>query len=402
MPTPELKPEQKQLLEDLYYKEGFSYGRDRLWKKAREVAAEKNQNPPSRRQTSVWLSGQAVHQVMTQPQKQRGKPREIHKTVTHRPFEQLEADLIDVQSIEQKNKRYILTGIDPFSKFGLAIPLADKSESTVRQALLAIIKGIGDKGFKIGALRTDNGSEFTNKEFETELEKQNIKHITGKPYNPQSQGQVERFNRETKRQIKIARLQDKSWVNQISTIVKNYNNSWQRAIGDSPVNLIKRWHQDEHQVRRYLADKQKSGKPEHQHSPQFQKGDMVRVLLHWKPTEKKGENYSVERYKIIKVIRETDQPVQYMLEGLDRKFQQRELLLANTADNSDKLQQREVYEISNLLDDRKRDGQTELLVSWKGYSQADNTWEPLSRLKEDVPKLVKEYYRKQGKRVPRK
>ena len=43
-------------------------------------------------------------------------------------------------------------------------------------------------------MKTDNGKEFVNDKLKLFLNKQSIKHITGVPYHPQSQGAVEGFN----------------------------------------------------------------------------------------------------------------------------------------------------------------------------------------------------------------
>ena len=38
--------------------------------------------------------------------------------------------------------------------------------------------------------------------------------------------------------------------------------------------------------------------------------------------------------------------------------------------------------------------QLELLVEWKGFTEDDNSWEPLKNLYEDVPELVKNFQKK--------
>ena len=43
--------------------------------------------------------------------------------------------------------------------------------------------------------KTDNGTEFRNKDVEGYLEAKDIKFIHGRPYHPESQGAVEAFNK---------------------------------------------------------------------------------------------------------------------------------------------------------------------------------------------------------------
>lgn len=49
----------------------------------------------------------------------------------------------------------------------------------------------------------------------------------------------------------------------------------------------------------------------------------------------------------------------------------------------------EEYEVSEILDKRKRNGLTEYLVKWEGYDSEDNTWEPTSNL--NCPDVVRRY-----------
>jgi hypothetical protein len=49
------------------------------------------------------------------------------------------------------------------------------------------------------------------------------------------------------------------------------------------------------------------------------------------------------------------------------------------------------YEVEKFLDLREVDGRLELLVAWKGFEEDDTSWEPVSRLVQDVPHLCKSY-----------
>merc|ERR1711997_438940 len=48
------------------------------------------------------------------------------------------------------------------------------------------------------------------------------------------------------------------------------------------------------------------------------------------------------------------------------------------------------FVVSQILDRRVTDEQTFYLVSWKGYSSEESTWEPRCNLEVDVPHLVKQ------------
>jgi hypothetical protein len=52
------------------------------------------------------------------------------------------------------------------------------------------------------------------------------------------------------------------------------------------------------------------------------------------------------------------------------------------------------YEVEQIKAHRKRRGQTEYLVKWKGYDENENTWEPAKHLK-NAPLILERYWAQQ-------
>ena len=110
------------------------------------------------------------------------KPKERYVIdITYLPFE-----------IYKNSKfRYILNCLDHFSKFLFSFLLENKTAKEINDKLKLIFQ-INGFPEQIGS---DNGSEFNNKLVKKLLSDNKIKFIKGKPYNPHSQGTVERVHR---------------------------------------------------------------------------------------------------------------------------------------------------------------------------------------------------------------
>ena len=88
---------------------------------------------------------------------------------------------------------------------------------------------------------TDNGKEFKNKIIEDFLTEKNIKFIQGMPYNPHSQGVVERFHQTIKDMLfcKYAEAPKKFDIkDSLEIVVKKYNNHVHSSTKYSPNSIF--------------------------------------------------------------------------------------------------------------------------------------------------------------------
>ena len=88
-------------------------------------------------------------------------------------------------------KRYLFVAIDRRSRL---VHLAVKDDNTERSALAFLDEAVAALPFRIRYLLTDRGSCFTAEAFEARCLMLGIEHRKTRPYSPQTNGMVERFN----------------------------------------------------------------------------------------------------------------------------------------------------------------------------------------------------------------
>ena len=131
--------------------------------------------------------------------------------------------------------RYIFTIIDVFSRRAEAFAIKDKSAETILKLLKVVINMWGTPK----KLLSDNGLEFKNHLMEKYCESEGVELRHGSPYNPETQGSVERLNQTLTRKLKkMTNFGELDWAVILPKVVIAYNNSYSRAIGSSPSELF--------------------------------------------------------------------------------------------------------------------------------------------------------------------
>ena len=117
------------------------------------------------------------------------------------PFEQICMDLVGSLPMTHSGFRYILTIMDRFSKFVVAVPLKRITVPVVAQAIM-------DRWiYMFGPpkeILSDNGTQFRNKVLGRLSKSLNIKQKFTTTYNPQCNGMIERFHSFLKARLRIA------------------------------------------------------------------------------------------------------------------------------------------------------------------------------------------------------
>ena len=160
----------------------------------------------------------------------------IIKLQTMYPYQLLSMDIMLLPK-SSKGNIAVLVAIDSYSKWITAIPIKNKTTSTVTNALkYEILPNLPMVPSKI---LTDNGPEFRSHEFNDALKQYNIRHILSTPYKPSSNGLVERSNRTIIQLLKGVLREDCSkWDILLHKALIIYNNTIHSQTKSSPSNMI--------------------------------------------------------------------------------------------------------------------------------------------------------------------
>lgn len=238
-----------------------------------------------------------------------------------------QADLNDMISISKENNgfKYILTAVDVFSRFGMAIPLKTKTGLEVTEGFKKLFKEHGTPKY----IHTDEGKEFENAIFRNFLLQQESKQFSVK--SEYKAGIVERFNRTLKERMfrYFTHVKNKNWVDILPNLLSAYNNSIHRTIKMTPIQAMKK--QDivfTTQEQRILRKPKKS--------PKFKVGDIVR-LSKVKNIFEKGytRNWTTELFQIVEIDLKY-MPIMYKVMDMDGeviqgKFYKEELQFINNS-----------------------------------------------------------------------
>ena len=154
------------------------------------------------------------------------------------PNERIISDITELPlelTINTKYK-YLLNLIDHFSKYAWSYLLTNKKSETI----FKLIKDNFEKNGFPEQFGTDNGTEFANKKLKVFLDKNDVKFIHGRAFNPRSQGCVERLHRTIKNKLLCKKIDETNKFNLVSSlnnIIFTYNNTIHSTINFKPIEV---------------------------------------------------------------------------------------------------------------------------------------------------------------------
>ena len=211
-----------ELLNHLFYKKHiFSY--TELYKKAKEAHPKIKSD-----YVKEWHSKQQSIQMTTKEIQKKKDLLPIYSEVQYA----FQIDLTFFPRYKKQNKGYevLFTAININTRFAYAYACKSKEMIFILEAM----KKMEDKTI-INSITCDKGSEFTNKEFKSFCEKEDITIYYVKD-DSHKMGIINRFHRTLKEKLTqyFVAHNTVNWVEIIDEIIYNYNHSVNRGIGVEP------------------------------------------------------------------------------------------------------------------------------------------------------------------------
>ena len=158
-----------------------------------------------------------------------------HKSSDNRasePFELVHMNTVSINNPSLYGNKYFVSILDDYTRFGWVL---FKSKDQVFDAFLSWyknIKNIFNKSIKY--LRTDNGTEFTNRRIINFCIENGISHDFSVPYEPQQNGRIERLHGSlipnSRAMMEDAHLSHVFWEDGINTANYIHNRTPHRGI----------------------------------------------------------------------------------------------------------------------------------------------------------------------------
>lgn len=265
-------------------------------------------------------------------------------------------DLVEMIPFSKMNKgyKYLLTGIDTFSKYAFAYPVKTKTSKEI----CSVMK----KNFELYKthpknIQSDQGKEFFNKDFNILMKKHKINHYH--TFTVLKASICERFNRTLKTLMwKMFSMRGHyKWIDKIESLVNQYNNTYHRTIKMKPseVNKLNEIHLLE-TVYNF---------PKTFPKPKFKKGDHVRISR-YKGIFFKGyePNWTTEIFVIVKV--NITNPITYII----KDYKDNEIQGSFYEVELQKVKNETAFLVEKVL--KRHD--SKMLVKWLGFDDTHNTW----------------------------
>ena len=167
----------------------------------------------------------------------RNKPQgrnELHPIESKAPFYQIGIDFVGPLPSTRKKNQYIIVAVDYFTKWPEARAV---KRSTAEETVKFLYEDIICRHGCPKKIISDRGTHFDNQMVKNLVDKFEIKHKLSTAYHPQTNGQVERFNR-TLCEALAKLSEEKDWDEKIPSVLFAYRNKVQTSTKVKPFYLV--------------------------------------------------------------------------------------------------------------------------------------------------------------------
>ena len=191
--------------------------------------------PGMKKEVSQYVKTCHVCQVIGKPNKPLVPAPLKPIPVQTEPFEKIVLDCVGPLPKSKRGNQYLLTIMDPTTRYPEAIPLKNITSKTIVKHLIHFFTSVGIPK----QIQSDRGSNFTSNFFQQIVDELNIEHVTSTAYHPQSQGCLERFHQTLKSMLKKYCLENQGdWDESIDFLLFALRESPQESLGYSPFELL--------------------------------------------------------------------------------------------------------------------------------------------------------------------
>ena len=160
----------------------------------------------------------------------------LHDVPPSIPFARIAVDLSYGFCTSAQGNNVVLTAICLLTSYPFAVPIKDRTAKSVAAAFQQIL----NQTCACTEVLSDNGPEFTSKEFRALVTARGIKHVTTAPYSPQSNAVKERWHRYMNEVIRVSAstLEENAWEEAIEAALHAYRCLPHTTTGESPYFLV--------------------------------------------------------------------------------------------------------------------------------------------------------------------
>ena len=172
----------------------------------------------------------------------RKKPRPMGAGLTEiqqatRPWQTVGIDIVGQLPLTGRGSKWILTMVDHFTRWPIAIPIQDRESATIARAIfenLITVHGPPE------TILSDQGRELISKGMEALCSKWGIKKVKTGGYNPTGNANCERFHKYLNSAMTVVRNRETptDWDEYLQAVLFSYRCSTNDATGYSPYFLL--------------------------------------------------------------------------------------------------------------------------------------------------------------------